>query len=282
MPAVFMACIGVAWARRGSEYPVSFVTTLVLNIGLPAILFHTLATSTVALASLGRIAVATVVVHTALASIAVILLKVARKDWRLAVAHVVGNTGNLGLPLCLLAFGSEGLAYAMAFFAVQCLLLFSLGDALYAGRFSPEALFRSPILAAVFAGVAVRLFDIPLPAVLLDTTELLSGLVIPIMLITLGVSLSTLRVEQLRSCLVWSMIRTGAAILVAVAVAELFQLQGVARGVLIIQASVPVAVFNFLLAQKHGRDSGEVSGLILLTHLASLLYLPVILHWVLP
>jgi len=282
MPAVFMACIGVVWVYRGGHFPVPFVTTLVLNIGLPALLFHTLATSSVALAALGQVAVATVLVHILLTACAIVLLKAARKDWRLSVAHVVGNTGNLGLPICLLAFGSEGLAYAMAYFAVQCLLMFSLGDAIYAGRFSYAAMFRSPILAAVIAGVAVRLLGISLPDILIDTSALLSGLVIPIMLITLGVSLSALRVQHLRSCLFWSIIRTGVAVAVAFGVAELLQLEGVARGVLIIETSVPVAVFNFLLAQKHGRDSAEVSGLILITHLASLFYLPIILHLVLP
>jgi len=281
-PAVVMAGIGYVWIRRGGDYPVPFVTALVINIGLPALLFHTLATSTVELGSLGQIAIAAVVVHIFSTSAAVSLLRFVGKDWRLAVAHVVGNTGNLGLPLCLLAFGEEGLAYAMAYFAVQCLLMFSLGDAIYAGQFSFSTLFRSPILAAVIAGVVVRIFDAPLPAFLMDTTEILSGLVIPIMLITLGVSLASLRVHQLSSALFWSLIRTGVVVLVGFSVAAAFQIDGVARGVLIIQATVPVAVFNFLLAQKHGRDSSEVAGLILITHLGSLLYLPVILHMVLP
>jgi len=57
------------------------------------------------------------------------LLKQAGKDWRLCVALVVGNTGNLGLPVCYFAYGDVGLAYAMVFFSLQCLLLFSLADA---------------------------------------------------------------------------------------------------------------------------------------------------------
>lgn len=277
-----MALIGYVWATRGGDYPVSFVTTLVINIGLPALLFHTLATSTVQIGELVRIAMAACVVHAVATTIAVTCLRVAGKDWRLAVAHVVGNTGNLGLPLCLLAFGEEGLAFAMAYFAVQCLLMFSIGDAIYAGRFSLEALFRSPVLAAVLVGVAVRLSGVQLPDVIMDTTDLLSGLVIPIMLITLGVSLASLKVDQLPSCLFWSSVRTGVAVTIGFVVASLFGFEGTARGVIIIQACVPVAVFNFLLAQKHGRDASEVSGLILITHLASVAYLPLILHSVLP
>ncbi len=282
MPAVFMAVIGYVWVRSGGDYPVPFVTTLVINIGLPALLFHTLSTSTVELAALGQIGLAALVVHILSTAIAVTLLKTAGKDWRLSVAHVVGNTGNLGLPLCLLAFGDEGLAFAMAYFAVQCLLMFSLGDAIYAGRFTWKTVLRSPVLAAVVAGVLVRLADVSPPDIIMDTTSILSGLVIPIMLITLGVSLASLKVHHFSTCFFWSVVRTGVAIVVAFTVAALFQLEGTARGVLIIEATVPVAVFNFLLAQKHGRDVGEVSGLILMTHLGSLVYLPFILHLVLP
>jgi len=277
-----MALIGYAWVKSGVDYPVPFVTTLVINVGLPALLFYTLATSTVELSSLLDIALGAVVVHAIAIPIAVGLLRAAGKDWRLSVAHVVGNTGNLGLSLCLLAFGEEGLAYAMAFFAVQCLLMFSIGDAIYAGRFSIKAMFTSPVFPSILAGVAVRWFDIPIPELIMDTTALLSGLVIPIMLITLGVSLSTLRVDQMPTVLLWSFIRTAMAIAVGFFVAELLQLEGIVRGVLIVEATVPVAVFNFLLAQKHGRDSSEVAGLILVTHLAALVYLPFILYLVLP
>ena len=48
---------------------------------------------------------------------------------------------------------------------------------------------------------------------------------------------------------------------------------------LVIQTAAPVAVFNFLLAEKHGRDSGEVSGLILVTHLGAVLYLLPLVTW---
>ncbi len=46
---------------------------------------------------------------------------------------------------------------------------------------------------------------------------------------------------------------------------------------LIIETVVPVAVFNYLLAVKHGRDASEVSGLILVTHIGAIFYLPIVL-----
>ncbi|NND92918.1 MAG: AEC family transporter [Granulosicoccus sp.] len=276
-PGMLLAIVGLIWQRRGPRFPVEFITTLVLNVCMPALLFRTLATSEVPIASLGRMALATLVMHVLFTAVAILMLRLADKDWRLCIAHVVGNTGNLGLPVCFLAFGDEGLAYAMTFFAVQCVLLFSIGDAIFAGSASVSRALRSPILHAVWLGVVVRYYAWSMPEIVLQTTMLLGQVVIPLMLITLGVSLAGMRAAQLPSSILWSGIRTLTAAMIGYAITVLMGLEGVARGVLILQTVAPVAVFNYLLALRHGRDSSEVSGLILVTHLSAIVYLPVVL-----
>lgn len=276
-PSAFLALIGIGWYHRGPEYPIKFVTTLVINVGMPALLFYTLATSQIDILELGRMAFATLLVHLVMVSLAIFVLKIAGKDWRLCVAMSVGNTGNLGLPICFFAFGEEGLAYAMAYFSVQVLLLFSLGDAVYAGRANIAKTLRSPVLISIVLGVAFRLSGFDLPEVVGDTAKLLGQFVIPVMLITLGVSLAGLQVKQLPSALLWASIRTVLTMAVAFLLADFLGFTGVARGVLIIETIVPVAVFNFLLLVRHDRDSTEVSSLILVTHLAAIIYLPIVL-----
>ncbi|MCK5923216.1 MAG: AEC family transporter [Methylococcales bacterium] len=280
-PGMCLALIGLVWYHSGSHFPLAFVTTLVVNVCLPALLFHTLATAEISSISLGSMAKAALVVHLIFTPIAWLLLRIAGKDWRLCISHVVGNTGNLGLPVCYFAFGDEGLAYAMAFFAVQCLLLFSLGDAILAGSADIKRLMKSPILHAIWMGVAARMLDLQLPVFALESLQLLGQIVIPLMLITLGVSLAGMRASQWSSSLVWSLTRTVLAIAIGFGVAALFGMEGAARGVLVIETAVPVAVFNFLLAVKHGRNEEEVSGLILVTHLGSILYLPLVLGFLL-
>ena len=280
-PSVLLALIGLVWFYKGPEFPVPFVTTLVLNVSMPALLFNTLATSSISMVALGTMAMATLAVHIVFAGVAIALLKMARKDWRLCITHVVGNTGNLGLPVCFLAFGNEGLAYAMMFFGVQCLLLFSVGEAVITGKLSFGRMARSPILHAVWLGILFRMVNAELPAIAGQTFELLSQIAIPLMLITLGVSLAGMRASQLPATVFWAGIRTLVALAIGVSIAWLFNLTGVARGVLIIETVVPVAVFNYLLAVKHGRDSSEVSGMILVTHLAAVIYLPLVLAYVL-
>ena len=280
-PGAALASIGLAWHRRGPAFPLDFVTTLVVNVSLPALMFHTLVTASVPFAALGRVALATFAVHALLAPLAMGLLRAAGRDWRLGVAHAVGNTGNLGLPVCLFAFGQEGLAYAMGFFAAQCLLLFSLGEAVYAGGLDWRRVARSPVLQAIALAVPVRAAGVELPGVALETLALLGQITIPLMLITLGVSLGAMRAASLPDALLWSAVRTALAAAVGFGVAAAFGLEGVARGVLVIETLMPVAVFNYLLAAKHGRDAGEVTGLILATHVGAIAYLPAVLALVL-
>ena len=274
---MLLALVGLVWYHKGPRFPVDFVTTLALNIALPALLFHTLATSVIPMSSLTHMALSTLVVHIVFIAIAIAVLTFAGKSWRSCISLIVGNTGNIGLPVCLLAFGEEGLAYAMTFFAIQCLLLFSFGDAILAGSASVVRVLKSPILHAIWMGIVVRILEWELPQFVMQSTLLLGQMVIPIMLITLGVSLAGMRASQLSMSLLWSLIRTLIAAAVGFGVAELMGLEGVARGVLIIQTIVPVAVFNYLLAVRHGHDSSEVSGLILITHLGAIFYLPVVL-----
>lgn len=276
-PAATLAVVGVVWAKLGYDYPITFVTRIVMNVAMPALLFHTLATSAIPLSSLGSMVVATLLVHLVFLSVAVLLLKRSEKDWRLSIALVLGNTGNLGLPVCYFAYGDTGLAYAMTFFSVQCLMLFSVGDALLAGSTNILRTLKSPILHSIWIGAMVRYFEWQVPKVVLDTTELTGDLAIPIMLITLGVSLASMKVNTLPSTIRWSIVRTVLAVAIGSVVAMLLGLDGVARGVLILETTMPVAVFNYLMAVRHNRETTEVSGMILVTHLSAIVYLPVLL-----
>jgi len=276
-PPALLAVIGIVWAKKGPEYPIAFVTTLVMNVAMPGLLFSTLASSSIELSSLGRLAIAAAAVHILFGVVATYLLKISKKDWRLSIAHVVGNTGNLGLPVCFFAFGDDGLAYGMVFFAVQCVLLFSLGEAVLSGSASIKPALRSPILNAIWLGIIVRTFDLPIPEFIMESAILVGQIGIPIMLITLGVSLAGMSVKTLPATVVSSLVRLVVALIIGFGIAEAFGLEGVARGVLVLETAMPVAVFNYLLAVRHNRNSEEVSGLILVTHIAAIFYLPLLL-----
>jgi predicted permease len=115
----------------------------------------------------------------------------------------------------------------------------------------------------------------------LRTTQSLGGITIPLMQFTLGVSLATLRVKHLPKSFALGGLRLVMGLAVGVGLTELIGLEGVVRGVVILDCAMPAAVINYLFAQKHNRDPDEVAGIVVASTTISLLTIPLILAWLL-
>ncbi len=281
-PIIICAGIGYAWARSGLDYPVDFVTRLVMNIGAPCLIVASFSRSSIEIISMTEITLAALVVLGIMALIGVVLLRLMRLETGTFLPSLIfPNIGNMGLPLCLFAFGETGLALALTIFLLVFTLQMSLGIVLVAGRGNIGALVKQPVLWATVVALVLIVMGWSLPAWLDNTTGLIGDVTIPLMLITLGVSLARLKVAEWKLSLLFSVMRVAGGFLIALAVAEWFDLQGVERGVLILQSSMPVAVFNYLLALKFDREPGEVAGMVLLSTLLAFFCLPFIVAFVL-
>ncbi|MBM3517430.1 MAG: AEC family transporter [Alphaproteobacteria bacterium] len=277
-PIFVCAGIGLAWARFGPAYDTAFVTTLVINVGTPCLVFATLTgleVSPLAFAEIGLFALG------ALACFALFgaaVLRLAGLPFHTYLpALMFGNIGNMGLPLALFAFGEPGLGLAIAYFTVSAVANFTIGNWLSAGVLSPRTALNTPLMYAVALSVAVMLIGLPVPRWIDNTVHLLGDLTIPLMLITLGVSLAQLRVVGLWRASALSLLRLAMGFAVGYAIAEGFALEGAMRGVLILMSSMPVAVFNYLFAARNKRDAGEVAGMVLVSTLVSFATLPLLL-----
>lgn len=280
-PVGVCAGIGWGWARCGRAYETAFVTTLISTIGAPALAFH-------ALSGLGHdaTAFATMMAAAALAIAGCALLGGAAlrlAGWPvrpLLPSVMFANTGNMGLPLCLLAFGERGLGLAMGVFVVHSVAMFTVGATLASGQWSARALVRMPLLYAVALAAAFMALDIAPPAWLVATTRLLGGMTIPLMLITLGVSLGNLGVGSLKRGLGIAALRLGLGFAVALALGHALALDPVARSVLVVQLSMPVAVFNYLFAERYHSAAvvaADVAAAVVVSTLVSFATLPALL-----
>lgn len=277
-PVLIAAALGYGWAKLGWPMDTALVTRLVTHVATPCLVVHTLLSVDLSPAALGEMALiaATVMAAMGLASAGLIRLA----GWPQSAflpSMTFGNIGNMGLPLCLFAFGEEGLALAIAYFTVGSVAQFILGPAAASGRLSPLAPLRTPIVWAVGAAVALMLLDLDPPAWANNTLGLLGGMAIPLMLMMLGVSLANLTTAGLGRGAVLSAWRLLGGFAVGYAVVLAFDLDGVARGVVLIQAAMPVAVFNYLFAAMHENRKEEVAGLVLISTLLSFATLPVLL-----
>jgi predicted permease len=113
------------------------------------------------------------------------------------------------------------------------------------------------------------------------TTSVLGGFTIPLMQFTLGVSLAGLRPGRLPRAFGLAIARFGLGLVVGIGLASAFGLEGVAWNVFVLDCAMPVAVFNYLLAQRYGRSPDDVAGLVVISTLLSFLTVPVLLAWLL-
>ena len=281
-PAFACAGLGWLWVKHGRPFDLATVTTLVTYIGAPCLIFSSLVRLSVSGEALAEMALAAVLALGVFAVLGGLLLRVLRLPVASYLSPLVfANTGNMGLPLCLFAFGEAGLELAVVFFAVSVVGILVLGVWLVSGEPTPGKALTTPLPYAVAAALGFRAAGIEPPAWLFNITDLLGDMTVPLMLVTLGASLAGMRVTRLGRALGLSVTRLGMGFGVGVALAAALGLDGVARGVFIVECAMPAAVFNYLFAQLYQRAPEETASVILLSTLISFLTLPLLLRFVL-
>jgi len=279
VPVLLTASIGYAWTRAGRNVDSHSLTLLVTEIGTPFLVFSTFAKTAIPPGAFAASAGASVAILAGFALAAALILWLLRLPWRTYLpALAFPNTGNLGLPLALYAFGPEGLSYAIVFFTLCSLTNFTAGQAIAAGSIRWRAILRMPIIYAAILGVGVSVLGIELPPWLANTASLLGSITVPLMLLMLGVSLGKLRVAAFPRALMLATLRIGMGVGIGFAVTTLFGLHGVAKEALIQQSAMPVAVFNYLFALRWNNQPEEIAGLVVVSTLLAIITTPALLY----
>ncbi|MSP51984.1 MAG: AEC family transporter [Alphaproteobacteria bacterium] len=282
-PLFVCAGLGFGWARRKLPFDTQMITPLTMNIAVPCLILASVSTLPVDPRAFGELVAAVIVVLACFMAIGALTLVLTGYPVRTFLpALMFPNVGNMGLPLCLFAFGDIGLAFGMAWYVIAAVANFSIGIWIASGSSALGSFFKSPILYALAIAFGFMTTGIEPPKWFLNTVRLLGNMGIPLMLLALGVSLSSLKIVGLRRTLALSVLRLGMGFAVGYGVAELFGLTGPARGVLILDSAMPVAVFNYMLAERYGRDPSEVASMVVVSTTLAFLTLPLLLLAVLP
>ena len=281
-PVLICVLIGFVWVRRGRPFDTNMVSSLVMYIGAPCLIVATLSEVNLSRAALAEVAglYAVVLVLTVAMAWGVIRLSGVSPRVYLS-AMTFPNVGNLGLPLCLLAFGEQGLVLGLAWFMLNSIGHFSIGVVAVSGKSFLRELLTNPVVASVAIAVLLVVTGWSLPRWLFNTVDLIAGISIPMMLITLGVSLAQLQVAGLGRATLFALLRLLGGFAVGWLVCELFAIEGVPRGVVLIQSSMPVAVFNYLFAVRYRQGEREVAGMVVVSTALAFLLLPLLLGYVL-
>ena len=281
-PVFLCAGVGYGWIRLGRAYDRDLITRLITDVGAPCLVFSGLIALDARSSELTTVVGAALLAMACFAALGFVVLRLARLPAHTFLPPLVfGNTGNMGLPLCLFAFGDEGLSLAVCFFATVAITHYSLGVWVWSGRVSIAELLRTPLFYGTLLAVAVLAVDVGVPVWIRNTTELLGAFTIPLMMITMGVSLAELRLGDLPRTVALSIFRLGMGVAVGFSLSGVLGLEGVARGVVVIQCAMPVAVFNYLFAERYGRTPEAVASLVVLSTVLAFALLPFLLSFLL-
>lgn len=274
-PVFMLAFAGYVWGRLRLNFDLEFVTRLAVNFSMPCLIFAVLVKVEIEPGAVRDIALAALAAYAALGLALWLGLRAAGWSVRAyLVPGTFGNTGNIGLPVALYAYGEPGLAFAIVIFAVMTILQFTVGIYVVAGTGRVLDVLRQPLVYASVLGGVFAFEGWEVPGWALDSLDLAGQIAIPAMLLTLGVSIANLSVGEVGRAALFSLLKLAAAAAIALAVAEAFGLTGAAHGTLVLQIIMPVGVTTYLLAERYRAQPESIAGAVVISTLVAVLAVP--------
>ncbi len=190
------------------------------------------------------------------------------------------NSGNMALPLVLLAFGEEGLAYAIIYYVTVGILVYTLGIYIAKGEGGWKEILKLPLLYSVLIGLYFNMTPREIPAPILNAIDILGEATIPMMLLSLGFRLKSIKISYITISLTGSVIRIFGGILVAYLIVSITNISGTAQNVILLSSAMPAAVINFVVTEKYNLQSDLVASIVFLSTILSIFTTPIILAWI--
>lgn len=192
------------------------------------------------------------------------------------------NSGNMGIPLALFAFGQQALQAAVVLFMIEMVLHLTVGLFMLDHKTRPSALLKMPMIQATLVGLLLSHWHITLPEALANTIKLLGQVSIPLLLFSLGVRLLDINLHDWKLGLLGAIAGPAASLIGVFLVIPLLDLDANQYAQLLIFAALPPAVMNVLIAEQYQQEPQRVASIVLLGNLASVVIMPIILWFALP
>ena len=250
-PVFFVIGVGYYLGKINPKFDTNFITNFAGNIGTPAMIFYTVTTTGITLNIFTHYFVYALIMIGGFVILGLIFLFLLKKDLSMELPPLIlPNTGNMGIPICLFAYGTQGLGVASAIASVIILFHFTLGVFLAKKRFSFDVVIKSPPVYAIIVSVIFLYFQIKPPLFLENTTFLLTYATIFLVLMSLGIALTKFKFS-LKDSVILSLCRVILGPLIAFIIIYNFDLSGFAAGVLLIQSAMPSAILNYLVGSMY-------------------------------
>jgi len=282
LPIILVVLIGFFWNVYNKDFNPQAIIKLVANIGLPALIYESITKSNLTLNIYLVIFLSAVLVLFLGFIFGYVFIKILKlPSTKIITPLMHPNSGNMGLPLCLLAFGNEGLALAAAFASIIMVSHFTVNTAISSGNFSIKNIFLSPALIALTTSMLILFYKIPIPKFLDNVAHILSGITIPLVLLSLGISLGKINIKSIQRGLSLGIYKLIAGPLIGLIVVYLLQLEELTAKIVILQSSMPSAILTYLIASQNKAYENEIGSSVFFSTIFSAISLPIILYFVL-
>ena len=278
-PVFFVVGIGYYLGKKNPKLDTTFITNFGANIGSPAIIFYSVTTTGLTFEVFKLYFSYYLLAIIGFSIIGIIFLYVLKKDIIAELPpFIMPNTGNMGLPICLFAYGSQGLGVAGAISSLIILFHFTLGVFLASRKFNFDVIIKSPAFYSVIISILFIYFDINVPNFVINTTMLLTYATIFLILMSLGIALTRLKVFSFKRALISSIARVIIGPLIGFSIIKFFNLTGFAAGVFLIQCSMPSAVLNYLVGSIYSPKKivDNIASMIVVSTVLSFITIPII------
>ena len=270
------------WYGRRHDPEMAVAHRLNMDIFVPALVVAALAGRTFTPAEDLPLAAGAVLVLAGCGLLAWPAARLLGLPWKTFVPPMMfNNSGTIGIPLAVLAWGETALPAAVILFMVENLLHFSLGARMLDANARLLTLWRVPVVAAAIAGLAVAMLKIPIWQPLVIAIKMLGDVSVPLLLFSLGVRMTEVSFREWKVATGSALLRPIAGMLIAAGVIQLLGLQGREAAMLLVFGALPPAVLNFLFAERYKQEPERVASIVLIGNLAALIFLPLALALVL-
>ena len=281
-PVFFVIGVGYYLGKKDPNFNTKFITNFAGNIGTPAMIFYTITTTGITLDIFIEYFIYALIIIVGFSLVGLIFLFILKKDVISELPPLIlPNTGNMGVPICLFAYGTVGLGVASAIASVIILLHFTIGVLLAKKSFSLEILIKNVPIYAILASIAFLYFKWEVPGYIENTTFLLTYTTIFLVLMSLGIALSRLKVVSWTHASILGAVRVIIGPIIGFGLIKFLNLNGFFAGVLLIQSAMPSAVLTYLVGSMYSERKvvDNIASVIVSSTLMSFITIPIVVFY---
>lgn len=280
-PIFLIALFGYVYAAF--ERPnMQVINRMILQLLVPALVFSVMSAKEFEMAIYSHLALGALGVILLSGLAAYILARLMGFKWTTLVPPMMfSNWGNIGIPLIVFTFGQEALNAAVILFIVGNTVHFTLGITIMSGRFRLKNFLTTPVIIAFILGLFVNNLELSVPDFVIRPIDMMGQAAIPLMLVSLGVRLQSVRWNDLSIAFVAAIFGPLVGLLAAFGLANLIELNELQTKQLLLFGALPPAVMNYMFAEQYDLEPEKVASIVLLSNLLSVVTYFVLLFYIL-